>query len=437
VKLRARTSAVGTITASLAFALVGPAVAAHASAEASSAVTGAALVRFPEFAGLKDSKSLTDPLMLQGKLTDATGKALGGAQVLLAAWPSAETVGKLPAGGSFDIVPVARTVAGKDGAYQLRSLITPLLLSLAGKDGLDVELDVFHGSRHYVYLTQLSSEGNGSWAHDFVRGVDGQAGDVASAATNGLDLALDPAQGEKLSKGLSEGGRFQAASHPQPGGIGCTHYERVDDPNRPVTAWTTLVSAVARNGTALNTTYSKGARTATSTGFSFDQGATFSVSGARERSADVEAVFRSQHSKHGNVITRSYQGRVQHVVLHRECTSDKYGEYRQQYVTSPAGLTGAFRVVEDSSRAPVACNPKYKQELGEVDHISTENAKAYTYERAFSFAPIAGGVFTGNALSGYSEQVKVTFAFAGNNAGWCGVTAGPLAPGQIVQGYDA
>ena len=94
-------------------------------------------------------------------------------------------------------------------------------------------------------------------------------------------------------------------------------------------------------------------------------------------------------------------------------------------------------VVQDTSRAPVGCNPKYTKPLGEVDKISTENAKAYSYQRAFSFVPVGGGAFTGNALSGYSKQVKVTFDFAGRNAAWCGLSAGPLAPGQIVEGYDA
>lgn len=432
MKLRVRTSVVGTITASLAFALVGPAVAAHASAEASSAVTGAALVRFPEFAGLKDSKSLTDPLMLQGKLTDVAGKALGGAQVLLAAWPSAETVGKLPVGGSFDILPVARTVAGKDGGYQLRSLITPLLLSLTGKDGLDVELDVFHGNRHYVYLTQLQTAGG--WAHDFVRGVDGQAGDVASAATNGLDLALDPAQGEKLSKAITEGGRFQAASHPQPGGIGCTHYEKVN--KEPVYAWTTLVTAIARNGTTINATYAKGAKTVTSTGFSFDNGISFSMNGARERTSRLDASAFAEKSKRGGFVSRSYQGEVEHSVLRRECTGDRYGEYRIQYMTTPIKMSGGLRNVEDRSRAPVACDPTFTHSMKGFERAATDNEKAYTYQGGFHLIPFAGSAFTGNSLSGYSNEVKVEFLFSTRHGKWCGLTAEPLAPGQLVQGFD-
>ena len=191
------------------------------------------------------------------------------------------------------------------------------------------------------------------------------------------------------------------------------------------------------NGTAIHTTYTKGAKTAVSTGFSFDQGVSFSVNGARERSANVEATFRPQKSARGSVITRAYEGRMQHVVLHRICMGNKYGEYRDHYVTSPAGLSGGFRVKEAFSRAPVHCDPLNTEMLGDVLKISTENAKAHTYQRAFKFAPIGGGLFSGSALSGYSEQVKVTFKFTGRKAAWCGSSGGPLAPGQIVEGYES
>jgi hypothetical protein len=432
LKLRARTSVVGTITASLAFALVGPAVAAHASAEASSAVSGAALARFPEFAGLTDSKSLKDPLMLQGTLTDTAGKALGGAQVLMAAWPSAEAVGKLPAGGSFDIIPMARTIAGKDGAYQLRSLLTPLLMGLSGKDGLDVELDVFHGGRHYVYLTQLQTTG-GTWFHDFVRGVDGQAGELTSKATNALDLALDPADGEKLSKDLAQAPRFQAADHPVPGGVGCTHYEKVGKNKK---AWTTVATAIARNGTTIKTTYSQGAKTVTSTGFSFDKGVTFAMSGAREHSASTTAHFFPEPSQLGGYTSRLYEAMVEHVVMYRECTGNRYGEYRPQHVTSPVWLTNDFRNIADEVHAPVPCQPKNIHEETGVADIATDKAKAYTYQHAFGFAPIRGSSFSGNALSGYSDQVKIQFVFASRNGMWCGHSGEPTKAGQMVQGFE-
>ncbi len=42
-----------------------------------------------------------------------------------------------------------------------------------------------------------------------------------------------------------------------------------------------------------------------------------------------------------------------------------------------------------------------------------------------------------SALLVLSDQVKWTFFFTKKRAGWCGLTGGPLANGQIVQGFHA
>ena len=434
MKLRAHTSVVGTITASLALALAGPAIAANAAAETSSGISGAALIRFPEFAGLQDSRSLKDPLMLQGKLTDLSGKALAGAQVLLAAWPSNETVSKLPVGGSFSVVPVARTVAGKDGAYQLRSLITPLLMSLSGKDGLDVELDVFHGGRHYVYLTQLSSEGNGSWVHDFVRGVDGQAGEQVSTATNALDLALDPATGEKLSKDLERGLRIPTANEPIPGGPACGKYT-VFTTTR---AMTTAVTAVARNSATAVTTYTENATTLASTGFSAGGAGEFAITGARSRTAEMKIKFADHKAKKNRTVARDYLVEIEHDTLERKCFGNKYGEYRHQYVTNPTRITGGVDDVPSQLPAWNCAPEDGKTVKGHAEEVSTLNAKAATYEKSFTFFPFDGASFTGRSLSGYSKSVEVLFRFTNWKKGfWCGHSDVPLGQGQRVQGFQA
>ena len=69
--------------------------------------------------------------------------------------PRPRPIAALPQGGQFDLVPIARTVADRGGRYELRSLLTPVLASLVGPDGLDIQLDVFHEDRHHVYLSQV------------------------------------------------------------------------------------------------------------------------------------------------------------------------------------------------------------------------------------------------------------------------------------------
>ncbi|WP_019873684.1 hypothetical protein [Sporichthya polymorpha] len=430
MKLRARKSVVSTVTASLALVLAGPALTANASAEASSAVTGAALLRFPEFAGLTDSRALQDPLMLQGRLTDVAGKALGGAQVLMAAWPSNDAVAKLPVGGSFSVVPVARTVAGQDGSYQLRSLVTPLLTSLTGRDGLDVELDVFHGGRHYVYLTQLKSVGGTTWIHDFVRGVDGQASELRSSATNALDLSFDPAQGEKLGKDLGRGLSLRTGNEPIPGGPACGKYTVFST----VTAWTLAATTVARNKTRALTTYTEDASTSTSTGFSIGGAGEFKINGARSRTSESGASW-SLNAKKNQTLTRDYFVKVEHDTLERKCFGNKYGEYRHQYVTSPSRIRPGFDNAPSRYPAWNCQEDDGRTERAHADDVWTKTTKAATHDQAFTFFPFDGASFTGRALSGYSQNVKVYFKFTNENDGlWCGHAGLPNAPGQRVQG---
>jgi len=125
--------------------------------------------RFPDFADLRDSLGLRTPVLLHGAATDSVGTALAGAQVLLSAWPSREQVRALPKGATFATVPVARTAAGRDGSFELRSALTPLLAGLLGKEGLDIGGVQFAGDTLSGYTEQISigftfeRTGRGRW----------------------------------------------------------------------------------------------------------------------------------------------------------------------------------------------------------------------------------------------------------------------------------
>lgn len=172
--------------------LGGPAVVADAADMAN------ALLRFRGIATLPDSLGLRLPVMLHGVLRDADGSPLSGAQVLLATWPSNEAVRALPTGGRFAVTPVARAVTDATGRFELRSAVTPLLARLAGKDGLDLELNVFHGGRHLVHLTQVVADHSaGAW----MRQTPGKLPSVVRAAVAGahnrLDVTFDTAAGAR------------------------------------------------------------------------------------------------------------------------------------------------------------------------------------------------------------------------------------------------
>lgn len=435
---------VSVLAVSVSVAVAVPGLAA-ATPAASHPLTGVALARFPDFAAVPDSGLLDLPILLQGTLTEPAGTPLSGAQVLVSAWPSASTVGALPAGGQFDLVPIARTVADRTGRYELRSLVTPILASLAGLDGLDIQLDVFHGDRHHVYLSQVRMDG-ARWIHDAVSGVDGQSSSaIESAVPNLLDLALDPAKAERLNTAARASSwpppvrdgepPLTKRDKPIPGGSACSRSTKINA--QPIPAMTTVASAIVSNGTTVHTSYSKGAKTMTSTGVSVDGGFSFGVSGSRERTSTFTPIFRTWHAKPGQVIARDYRMEFEHDVLRQVCAVDpNWTRYSVHYLTSPRGLTGGGDDIR-SPRPFFGCDESDEERWAHAvfDAVRTENAKAETYTGAFGFAPVAGARFSGNALSGYTEAVEIIYKFDRPGHGeWCGDTGKPLYPGQRLHG---
>lgn len=419
--------------------LVGSLLTAPATAErvAQADLVGAALGRFPAFAALPDSRALAAPVLLHGSLRDLADAPMAGAQVLVAAWPSNTTIGALPPGGAFDVVPLARTTAGRDGSYELRALLTPVLAALTGPDGLDIELNVFHGGRHFVYLSQVKLNlADGSWAGALVAGTVAPA--LSSSPGGALDFVLDPAQGEPLDAALPVSwppptgpGEPPFRKRDKPVSVGCVSYTTIGDP-KP--AMTTVASAIARNGASMKTLYSSGARTASSTGFSFDGGVSFSVNGARERTMTTGGDFFSRSSKPGATVAREYRSMVTHQTARRVCKGNRADEYRVHYVTTPVELTGATDSVK--IQTPWACNAGNLARVPDNETVWTENHRAATYGGAFSIKPLGGVSFSGNAQSGYSDTVKIEYRFdkPGRNY-WCGDTGFPASNGQRVQAF--
>lgn len=443
--MSARARALVSAVASVSIALAIPGLAAAEPARPS-ALTGEALARFPELAGLPDSRLLGAPTLLQGTLTGPTGAALGGAQVLVSAWPSTRTLAALPAGGQFDLVPIARTVADSSGRYELRSLLTPVLAALMGQDGLDIQVDVFHGDSHHVYLSQVHTDG-AKWVRQAVNGVDGQRASALTAdSANLLDLVLDPAKAERLNASAPAVSTWPPPirageppltkrDRPIPGGPSCSRSTKINE--HPLNAMTTVATAIVSNGPTVRIRYTDGAKTVTSTGFSVDGGVTFGIGGARERTASFTADFRDWRAKPGQLVARDFRVEFEHDVVRRVCVANaNWNRYSVQYWTSPRGLTGGGDDIR--SRRPVfGCDDDLRRTTAVFKRASTENARAATYTAAFGFAPVAGAKFSGNALSGYSKAVQVVYVFARPGRGeWCGSTGRPLYPGQRLHGYE-
>ncbi|MGQ0845256.1 MAG: hypothetical protein ACT4QF_14105 [Sporichthyaceae bacterium] len=437
MKLR-RSDSRKTSTGSAALVVAGAVVAAVAlpggsavAAPSQAALTNQALAfaRFPDVALLPDSLSLDAPELLHGRLTDRAGRAQPGAQVLLFAWPSRETVRALPKRGEFDITPIARTVAGSDGTFSLRSALTPALRRLIGSEGLDLEVRVVHAGRQFDYLTDVKPvAGLDAWARPLL------AAERSAAARNLLDIALDPALGERLSADLLRSPKLAAAAsdadpfenEPMFPGRWCTRYKKIDTK----TALETVATAVVRDGITAQTFYSQGAVTESAAGATLNGSAGFSAAGTRSHTSTISAKYPLLTSKKNGVSRGQYAAQVEHQVLEQRCLMDQKGNYRSKVKTAPDRTVGAK--VVPVTVAPWKCS---SQNLGDGDGVMTvDTLRAYKYERAFTFSPIPQATFTGSALSGYSKSVMLEFNFDKTGPGYlCGHTARPSHNGQMIQ----
>lgn len=434
-----RLALVAVITAAV---LVPNGIASASPSIAAATNRSAALTLFPDFAALPDSLGLAAPVLLHGKLTQPAGSSLAGATVLLSAWPSNEAIKAMPVGSAFSLTPIARTAAARDGSYTLRSAVTPLISSLLGKDGLDVQLDLFHAGRQYSYLSQVQPVAGGSWVLPRATEVVASAASSAATARNALDLTFATAQGIDIAPDLK---LAVAANRP-------SHHGDDDDPTtdpgpHPFPgAWcvqrkagereamTTVATALAHKGVTADVSYTSGARSTMSTGVSLNAGASFAIGGERTRTSEFTGNYESQRGTKRAPASVEYLINMTHAVINTECVGNTEREIRVRQVrTSPMGPAGGGRPIP--SRLPIWKCANVEEAV--FRSVETQKAQAYTYTRGFSFTPANVGSFTGEALSGYSDTVKVTYSFKHPERGrWCGHTSNPLAKGQLVQAFE-
>lgn|GEM_PF-2114455 len=436
-----------TVRACIAAALLastliptGPAAATAEDGKPTDLVT--ALTDFPDFAAIPDSAALDLATVLHGRVQQITGEIMPGAQILLSAWPSNETIRSMPDGESISLTPIARAAVDETGGYLLRAAVTPALRALAGPDGIDVELDVFHADHHYTYLSQATPTDDGQWTRTLT-GLTAAVPEVVDKAANLLDLTLDrtKAETQQLLSAPRIPGSLRAYDHPTP--LSCTRLQKVG--TKPT--YETVATTYARGGTKVidpngtkaavtaDVTYQHGARTESSTGGSIG-GGVFTINGSRSRSEDFEPTWESVRAAPGQVTNMEYQLEFLHAVFRRACSRDYQGNEDVSYFTEPLGSTGGGNPPTPGRYPLWKCGKAASARAG-YTKVSTTNKEAATYSAAFNFAPIQGGSFSGSALSGYSDAVVITYHFDDPKTGWwCGDTGYPLAPHQRVQGIQ-
>jgi hypothetical protein len=435
----ARVGITCTAALSLSLTLTGAAGGAeHAQDAAAVDLVRIAAAAFPAVAALPESVGLKTPVMLHGTLKNSAGKPLSGAQVMLSAWPMNEVLNELTYGETFDVTPVARTITDANGRYELRSALTPLLASLTGRDGLDLQVNVFHGKRHYVSLAQVTPDQDfGAWVRQLTEDPNAEQASKNASGRNALDFTFDPEMGQRIGPDHLRL-PVRLPGDPPPAAPGCSRNKRLGQ----TSVLAEVVSAYARNGATVSTTYKSKAKTESSMGSSADGGVHWSAGTAISRTSGIEGKWKTVKSKRGGANGAVYSVYWLHKVTEMRCHKDMTGQHlRYSVVSSPTVAVGSEPPKEGA--AGWTC-PAYTP--GDTllrtfpvgfTNISTENERAKTFTAAFSFAPTGKGALTGSTTSGYSQAVKVTFNYKDKErAYWCGDTAHPRARGQVLQGFQ-
>lgn len=319
----------------------------------------------------------------------------------------------------------------RDPVVQRPDDVTDALRALANPEGIDIEIDVLHGDRHYTYLSQTTPTAEGAWVRALT-GLPDKVVDILDKAENVLDLALDRAKAG-VERGLNLVGDPPVAyTYRKPVGPGCTPFEKVGVRR----AMQTVASAVSRSGVKQTVTFVNGSSVESSTGASIG-GGLFSINGSRSRSTSLRGKYKAFTSTATRPVNIEYQVESLHLVMRRSCARDFQGNEDVLVVTSPAGGTGGGQPVPSQLPAWRCGQGSSRTVVADFEEIGTDEDEAKTYESGFSFAPTGGSSFTGRSLSGYSKSVGVTFHFGEDRKGfWCGDSGFPLSPGQRVQGFQ-
>ncbi|MGQ0467645.1 MAG: hypothetical protein ACT4QG_20290 [Sporichthyaceae bacterium] len=304
--------------------------------------------------------------------------------------------------------------------------MTELLLGLAGPDGLDVQLDVFHGDRHYTHLSQVTPAADGTWVRKLTGLVEGVEG-ALETAENVLNLTLDRTK-DAVEQGLGlTGAGPVSANYRKPVPPGCTPFENVGFRDEKQVVATTI----AHNGVTASVEYTREATAETSVGGSLN-GGLFSSMGSRSRTMGVKAAFLKQFAKPKKTLSMEYPIEVRHIVLRRSCARDFRGKEDVLFITSPLGGTGGGRPVPSRYRGWKCGVDDPRAADAGFDFVETTNARAAVYNAAFDLEVLPGLNFVGSSQSGYSKSVSIKYTFDPERGGyWCGLTDKPAFSSRV------
>lgn len=140
-----------------------------------------------DVAGLKDSASLSTPVVSSGTVTNAAGTPVTDADVVLYAWPDNDSENALQEGDTVELQPVAKAVSDSSGNYALRIGDVSSLAPQAGSDSLvNFETVAYSGTTqaNFSFPRRLISATNSSTGSAYLTAVtpDSSSGSSSLAA---------------------------------------------------------------------------------------------------------------------------------------------------------------------------------------------------------------------------------------------------------------
>ena len=209
--------------------------------------------RFPQFKGMPDARSAAAPVLLHGRVTDDSGSAVAGAEILLASLPRHDVRSAMPEGATYSIRPVARTASDAEGYYVLRASNTPELRANTDELGVNLELDVFTpAGRHLVFTSEarFDAASNG-WTQPGAKATDKVSAE--RTAGNRRNIQVTQGEGSDTSNDVDVAAPVEARNHHS--WPGCSEWRVL--PKKDTV--NTIATGIVRNGVSMGARYNAAA----------------------------------------------------------------------------------------------------------------------------------------------------------------------------------
>lgn len=395
------------------FAPVDP---SFAGAVASSVPAAAATSAWPGVPDVEGS------VLATVEISDRSAGGFEDAVIVASLWPTFEARDAMEVGDSFHPTPIDReSLVGGRATIDIAD--EELVGAHRSADGTVVaQVDVFTDDGIGTVFVERVRDENGRWVDSATRTapVDDLPPPVAFRMGRGHMLPIPERNGP------AEPRLVDRHHHSD---LVCTAWYFGGD----VEVGETVLTSAVTNGIRARVTYSSSATTTSGVGISFDAGATWSASGTSTRTSGLTANYDIVTGAAGSWSNKEWRATWGHKKYWRHCPGGPYDEtWHEQRQTWPHAVVG-FPAIIDSRYPMPRCHTRH--DLTGVRSIDTEDATATTYGAAFEIS-WGAGTFSGNAQSGYSTHVRITFETPTPSRYWywCGNTFYPAESMKVRAG---